>query len=47
MLYTTSKLSVARWVRRTAPTESWAGAGIALNAVAPGVILTPMTAAAR
>lgn len=46
VLYTTSKLSVARWVRRNAPTEAWAKAGIALNAVAPGVILTPMTAAA-
>ncbi len=46
VLYTTSKLSIARWVRRNAPTEAWAKAGIALNAVAPGVILTPMTAAA-
>jgi len=46
VLYTTSKLSVARWLRRTAPTAEWAKAGIALNAVAPGVILTPMTAAA-
>lgn len=46
VLYTTSKLSIARWVRRTAPTEAWAKSGIALNAVAPGVILTPMTAAA-
>jgi NAD(P)-dependent dehydrogenase (short-subunit alcohol dehydrogenase family) len=46
VLYTTSKLSIARWVRRTAPTAEWATAGIALNAVAPGVILTPMTAAA-
>ncbi|GMA27377.1 SDR family oxidoreductase [Arenivirga flava] len=46
VLYTTSKLSVARWTRRTAPSADWAKAGIALNAVAPGVILTPMTAAA-
>lgn len=46
VLYTTSKLSIARWVRRTAPSAEWAKAGIALNAVAPGVILTPMTAAA-
>ncbi|WP_312171000.1 SDR family oxidoreductase [Microbacterium sp.] len=46
VLYTTSKRSVARWVRRTASTDDWARAGIALNAVAPGVILTPMTAAA-
>lgn len=46
VLYTTSKLSIARWVRRNAPSAEWAKAGIALNAVAPGVILTPMTAAA-
>lgn len=46
VLYTTSKLSIARWVRKQAPSADWASAGIALNAVAPGVILTPMTAAA-
>lgn len=46
VLYTTSKLSIARWVRRNASREDWAKAGISLNAVAPGVILTPMTAAA-
>lgn len=42
-VYTTTKLSLARWVRRNAPSDSWAKAGIALNAVAPGVILSPMT----
>ncbi|GAA3670841.1 SDR family oxidoreductase [Microbacterium marinilacus] len=46
VLYTTSKLAVARWVRRAAPTAPWAGDGIALNAIAPGVIETPMTKAA-
>ncbi|WP_430593249.1 SDR family oxidoreductase [Humidisolicoccus flavus] len=46
VLYTTSKLSIARWIRKHAPTSEWAKAGIALNGVAPGVILTPMTAAA-
>ena len=44
MAYLTSKRALARWVRRSAPTGSWAGAGIALNAVAPGTVLTPMTA---
>ena len=29
---------------RMAPTAPWAGAGIPLNAVAPGVVTTPMTA---
>lgn len=37
--------ALARWVRRASVTEEWAGAGIPLNAVAPGVVLTPMHAA--
>ena len=37
----------ARWVRRNAPTEAWAGAGITLNAVAPGAIETRMLQATR
>lgn len=44
MAYLTSKAALARWVRRAAPTEAWAGAGIPLNAVAPGTVVTPMTA---
>lgn len=42
--YASSKRALARWVRRSAPTEPWAGSGICLNAVSPGVIRTPMTA---
>jgi NAD(P)-dependent dehydrogenase (short-subunit alcohol dehydrogenase family) len=42
--YATAKRALARWVRRTAPTPEWAGAGIALNAVGPAVIDTPMSA---
>ncbi|RVW04608.1 SDR family oxidoreductase [Rhodococcus spongiicola] len=41
--YPASKLALARWVRRQAVTPDWIGAGIRLNAVAPGVIDTPMT----
>jgi len=41
--YSSSKAAVARWVRRNAPTDAWAGAGIPLNAIGPGVIETPMT----
>ncbi len=40
--YPATKLAVARWVRRQAPTEAWAGAGIALNAIAPGKVDTPL-----
>ncbi len=42
--YSSSKRALARWVRRTAPTAEWAGAGIALNAIGPAVIKTPMIA---
>ncbi|QIX26532.1 SDR family oxidoreductase [Nocardioides sp. JQ2195] len=47
LLYASSKNAVARWLRRTAITDEWAGAGIALNAVGPGVVVTPMTEALR
>ncbi len=43
LAYPTSKRAVARWMRRAAITAEWAGAGIALNAVAPGVVETPLT----
>jgi NAD(P)-dependent dehydrogenase (short-subunit alcohol dehydrogenase family) len=41
--YPTAKLALARYVRRNAPTADWIGAGIRLNAIAPGPIATPMT----
>lgn len=41
--YSASKQAIARWVRRNAPTEKWAGAGIALNAIAPAGVVSPMT----
>ena len=47
MAYPASKLAIARWVRRQAPTDGWAGAGITLNAVAPGAVETPMLQATR
>lgn len=40
--YAASKIAVARWVRRTAVNPAWAGAGIRLNALAPGAIMTPL-----
>lgn len=44
LIYGTSKQALAKWVRRNAPSAEWAGASIPLNAVAPGVVFTPMTA---
>ncbi|MFD4181797.1 SDR family oxidoreductase [Rhodococcus sp. NPDC058514] len=41
-LYPSSKAALARWIRRTAIAPGWADAGIPLNAVAPGNVLTPM-----
>ncbi|WP_399094585.1 SDR family oxidoreductase [Streptomyces sp. BBFR2] len=42
-IYGSTKAALARWVRRTAVTADWAGAGIPLNAIAPGTVVTPMT----
>jgi len=43
-IYASTKVAICRWLRRNAPTPEWAGAGIPLNAIAPGVVVTPMTA---
>ena len=42
--YSGSKRALSRWVRRASISEAWAGSGIPLNAVAPGTVITPMTA---
>ena len=42
LAYAASKIALARWVRRTAVTPAWAGAGIRLNAIAPGAVMTPL-----
>jgi len=42
--YPASKIALARWVRRHAVGPDWAGAGIRLNAVAPGLVETALTA---
>jgi NAD(P)-dependent dehydrogenase (short-subunit alcohol dehydrogenase family) len=44
LIYASTKLALSRWVRRRAAAPEWAGAGVPLNAVAPGIIATPMTA---
>lgn len=42
--YPSSKVAVARWVRSHATQPEWAGEDIRLNAIAPGMIDTPMVA---
>ena len=44
ILYSSSKVALSRWMRRHAPTPDWAGAGIPLNGIGPGIVETPMTA---
>jgi NAD(P)-dependent dehydrogenase (short-subunit alcohol dehydrogenase family) len=41
-IYAGAKRALAVWVRRRAPSEAWAGAGVRLNAVAPGAVRTPL-----
>ncbi|CAN5468934.1 SDR family oxidoreductase [soil metagenome] len=45
LIYGTTKRALVRWVRSNAATPDWAGAGIPLNAIAPGVVVTAMTEA--
>jgi NAD(P)-dependent dehydrogenase (short-subunit alcohol dehydrogenase family) len=45
--YPATKIAVARWARRHAPTVDWAGAGVTLNVVVPGTVETPMLKATR
>lgn len=40
--YPVTKTALSWWVRKQAPTADWAGAGITLNAIAPGAVDTPL-----
>lgn len=42
-IYPSTKSALAQWARRTCVAPGWADAGIPINVVAPGVVLTPMT----
>ncbi|WP_152189042.1 SDR family oxidoreductase [Georgenia satyanarayanai] len=44
LIYASTKRAISRWVRARSVTAEWAGAGIPLNAVGPGIVTTPMTA---
>ncbi|HEX7739221.1 MAG TPA: SDR family oxidoreductase [Marmoricola sp.] len=46
-VYPSSKAALAYWARREGIKAEWAGAGVRINAVAPGMIATPMTDALR
>jgi NAD(P)-dependent dehydrogenase (short-subunit alcohol dehydrogenase family) len=41
-VYATSKRALSRWIRRNALKPAWAGAGIPLNAIAPGLVRTEL-----
>jgi NAD(P)-dependent dehydrogenase (short-subunit alcohol dehydrogenase family) len=45
--YPATKVAVARWVRRNAVKPEWAGAGVRLNALAPGLVETPFVEQTR
>ena len=42
LIYAASKIAVTRWARNQAVRPEWAGAGIRLNVLAPGAVLTPL-----
>ncbi len=44
LIYASTKRAVSRWVRRECIKPHWAGAGIPLNAIGPGIVRTPMVA---
>jgi NAD(P)-dependent dehydrogenase (short-subunit alcohol dehydrogenase family) len=44
LIYVTAKRAIALWLRENAATADWAGASIPLNAIAPGIVETAMTA---
>jgi NAD(P)-dependent dehydrogenase (short-subunit alcohol dehydrogenase family) len=43
MTYPASKFALASWARREGIKPAWAGSGIRVNSIAPGLIATPMT----
>jgi NAD(P)-dependent dehydrogenase (short-subunit alcohol dehydrogenase family) len=44
LIYGSTKRALSRWIRRESIKPEWAGAGIPINAVGPGIVETPMVA---
>ena len=44
LIYGSTKRALSRWIRRECIKPEWAGVGIPLNAVGPGIVKTPMVA---
>lgn len=42
LAYQVSKFALARWLRRQAATDMWAGSGITLNGICPGAVMTDL-----
>lgn len=40
VLYRSSKIALNRWIRQSATSEDWAGTGVVLNVIAPGIVET-------
>ncbi|MCU0416532.1 MAG: SDR family oxidoreductase [Cytophagaceae bacterium] len=40
--YQVSKTAITKWMRQQAGMPNWAGSGISMNAIAPGVVLTAL-----
>jgi NAD(P)-dependent dehydrogenase (short-subunit alcohol dehydrogenase family) len=44
LIYSSTKRALSRWIRRESIKTEWAGSGIPINAVGPGIVKTPMVA---
>lgn len=43
LIYGSTKRAIGRWIRKVASTKEFAGSGIPINAIGPGIVATPMT----